>query len=96
MSATSPDAPWSVATVNEKVGGWIAHLGDVWVTGQVVQFRQRPGAWMQYLTLRDLEEKASVTVSIENRVLEASAVKIAEGAQVLVHAKPDYYGGNGA
>ncbi|WP_165350467.1 exodeoxyribonuclease VII large subunit [Xylanimonas protaetiae] len=93
---TSPDAPWSVAVVSEKVRGWIARLGDVWVEGQVVQFRQRPGAWMQYLTLRDVDEKVSVTVSVQTSVLQASTATVEEGARVVVHAKPDFFKGNGS
>ncbi|MCL1868865.1 MAG: exodeoxyribonuclease VII large subunit [Promicromonosporaceae bacterium] len=93
---TSPEAPWSVAVVSEKVRGWIARLGDVWVEGQVVQFRERPGAWMQYLTLRDVDEKVSVTVSVQSAVLQASTARVEEGARVVVHAKPDFYKGNGS
>ncbi|WP_425954774.1 exodeoxyribonuclease VII large subunit [Xylanimonas sp. McL0601] len=93
---TTPEAPWSVAVVSEKVRGWIARLGDVWVEGQVVQFRERPGAWMQYLTLRDVDEKVSVTVSVLTSVLQASTATVEEGARVVVHAKPDFYKGNGS
>jgi exodeoxyribonuclease VII large subunit len=92
---TSPESPWSVAVVSEKVRGWIARLGDVWVEGQVVQLRQRPGAWMQYLTLRDVDEKVSVTVSVLTSVLQASTATVEEGARVVVHAKPDFYKANG-
>jgi len=93
---TSPDAPWSVAVVSEKIRGWIARLGDVWVEGQVVQFRERPGAWMQYLVLRDVDENVSLTVSVLTSVLRASTATIEEGARVLVHAKPDFFKGNGS
>ncbi len=93
---TSPESPWSVAVVSEKVRGWIARLGDVWVEGQVVQFRRRPGAWMQYLTLRDVDEKVSLTVSVQTSVLSASTATIEEGARVVVHAKPDFFKGNGS
>ncbi|QAY62005.1 exodeoxyribonuclease VII large subunit [Xylanimonas allomyrinae] len=93
---TSPEAPWSVAVVSEKIRGWIARLGDVWVEGQIIQFRERPGAWMQYLTLRDVDEKVSVTVSVLSSVLQASTATLEEGARVVVHAKPDFYKGNGS
>jgi exodeoxyribonuclease VII large subunit len=93
---TTPDAPWSVAVVSEKVRGWIARLGDVWVEGQVVQFTERPGAWMQYLTLRDVDAEASLSVKIPTRVLAASTAKVEKGARVVVHAKPDFWTVNGS
>ncbi|MCL2595316.1 MAG: exodeoxyribonuclease VII large subunit [Promicromonosporaceae bacterium] len=93
---TSPQAPWSVAVVSEKIRGWIARLGEVWVEGQVVQFRERPGAWLQYLVLRDMDEQVSLSVSVPSAVLQASAATIEAGARVLVRAKPDFYRGNGS
>ncbi len=93
---TTPDAPWSVSVVSEKIRGWIARLGDVWVEGQVVQFTERPGAWMQYLTLRDVDAEASLQVKIPTRVLAASTAKVEKGARVVVHAKPDFWTGNGS
>ncbi|ACZ29970.1 exodeoxyribonuclease VII, large subunit [Xylanimonas cellulosilytica DSM 15894] len=93
---TTPDAPWSVAVVSEKIRGWIARLGDVWVEGQVVQFTERPGSWMQYLTLRDVEAEASLSVKIPSRALATSTARIEKGARVLVHAKPDFWTGNGS
>jgi exodeoxyribonuclease VII large subunit len=84
-----------VAVVAQKVHDWIDRLGEVWVEGQVIQFRERPGSWLQYLTLRDIHEKASLTVSVASSVLAASTARIEEGARVIVHAKPDFYLGNG-
>ncbi len=82
--------------MSEKIRGWIARLGDVWVEGQVVQFRERPGAWMQYLVLRDVDEKVSLNVSVLSSVLQSTPFELKEGARVLVHAKPDFFKGNGS
>jgi exodeoxyribonuclease VII large subunit len=85
-----------VAVVAEKVRAWIARLGEVWVEGQVIQFRERPGSWLQYLTLRDVNDKVSVTVSVLSSVLATSTATIGEGARVVIRAKPEFYTGNGS
>ena len=93
---SSPETPWGVAVVADKIRSWIDRLGEIWVEGQVVQFRQRPGAWLQYLTLRDLSEKTSLTVSVPSSVLATTIALVEDGARILVKAKPDFYTGNGS
>jgi exodeoxyribonuclease VII large subunit len=95
-AATSPQNPWSVAVVSEKIRSWIARLGDVWVEGQIVQFRERPGAWMQYMVLRDVDEQVSLNVSVMSNVVKASTATVQIGSRVVVHVKPDFYKGNGS
>ena len=94
----TPDSPFAVATVNSKVAGWLDRLGEIWVEGEILQANLRPGAWMQYLTLRDLnpKAKASATISIEDRVLRASGLELVVGSHVVVLAKPNFYQGNGS
>ena len=46
----------------QKIGGWIARLGEVWIDGQIAQFTRRPGAATQFLTLRDPDANISVTI----------------------------------
>jgi len=95
VAPSSPENPWSVAFVSGKIQGWIERLGAVWVEGQVLQYSKRPGAGMQFLTLRDLNQQASLDVSVFTSVIEASGVQIEPGARILIYAKPNFYAANG-
>ena len=74
--------------VAQKIGAWIGRLGEVWVDGQVAQLTRRPGATTVFLTLRDPDANISLTVTCGRAALPDS---VAEGARVLVRARPDFY-----
>jgi exodeoxyribonuclease VII large subunit len=93
---STPEQPWPVRVVSQKIGAWIAKLGWVWVDGQVAQITRRPGNSTVFLTLRDPSADLSLTVTTHRDVLDLGAPNLAEGARVLLHAKPDFYPGRGA
>ncbi|GAB2926858.1 exodeoxyribonuclease VII large subunit [Micromonospora polyrhachis] len=92
---SSPDEPWPVRVVSQKVSGWISKLGWVWVEGQVAQISRRPGAATVFLTLRDSSADLSLTVTTNRDVLDAGAPELADGAKVVLHAKPEFYAARG-
>jgi exodeoxyribonuclease VII large subunit len=89
---TSAEQPWPVRTVAMKIAEWVARLGEVWVEGQVTQLNRR-GTATAFLTLRDPAADVSVSVTCRGDVLDG--VVVAEGARVVVRARPDYYVGRG-
>jgi exodeoxyribonuclease VII large subunit len=93
--ASSPERPWPVRVVSQKIGAWIAKLGWVWVDGQVAQITRRPGAQVVFLTLRDPAADLSLTVTTNRDVLDAGAPELAEGARVVLHARPEFFPGRG-
>jgi exodeoxyribonuclease VII large subunit len=72
-----------------KIAEWVARIGEVWVEGQVAQLSRRPGAATAFLVLRDPAADLSLTVTCRREVLDG--VELAEGARVVVHARPDFY-----
>jgi exodeoxyribonuclease VII large subunit len=92
---STPEQPWPVRVVSQKIGAWIARLGWVWIDGQVAQITRRPGAGVVFLTLRDPSADVSLTVTAHRDVLDAGAPDLADGARIIVHAKPDFYAGRG-
>ncbi|MEU4569684.1 exodeoxyribonuclease VII large subunit [Micromonospora sp. NPDC023956] len=92
---STPEEPWPVRVVSQKVGAWIARLGWVWVDGQVAQISRRPGASTVFLTLRDPSADLSLTVTTNRDVLDAGAPELREGARVVLHAKPEFYAARG-
>ena len=85
---TSADSPVPVRTVMRLVGEWIGRLGRIWVEGQIAELTRRGGT--AFLTLRDPVATVSVRVVCPRAVLDASDPPPAEGARVLVWAKPDF------
>ncbi|GIF73718.1 exodeoxyribonuclease VII large subunit [Asanoa siamensis] len=92
---STADEPWPVRVVSQKISGWIAKLGWVWVDGQVAQISRRPGASTVFLTLRDPSADLSLTVTTNRDVLDLGAPNLEEGARVTLHAKPDFFPARG-
>jgi exodeoxyribonuclease VII large subunit len=87
-TASTPESPWPVRVVAGKIGDWISRLGEVWVDGQVAQLTRRPGMPTQFLTLRDPDANISLSVTCPRGVLPDD---VAEGARILVRARPDFW-----
>jgi exodeoxyribonuclease VII large subunit len=92
---STPEEPWPVRVVSQKIGAWVAKLGWVWVDGQVAQISRRPGASTVFLTLRDPSADLSLTVTTNRDVLDLGAPSLEEGARVVLHAKPEFYAARG-
>jgi exodeoxyribonuclease VII large subunit len=92
---TTPEEPWPVRVVSQKIASWIGKLGWVWVDGQVAQISRRPGTSTVFLTLRDPSADLSLTVTTNRDVLDAGAPNLADGARIVVHAKPDFFPARG-
>ncbi|MCW2568702.1 MAG: exodeoxyribonuclease large subunit [Mycobacterium sp.] len=90
---STPEEPWPVRVVSMRIGEWISRLGDIWVEGQVAQLNRRPGAPTVFLTLRDPAADLSLSVTCHRSALDG--IELAEGARVVVHAKPDFYAARG-
>jgi exodeoxyribonuclease VII large subunit len=94
---TSPDSPVPVRTVLQLVGGWIGRLGRVWVEGQIAECAVRGGA--VFLTLRDPVAAVSVRVICSRQVFDAAGAALeggADGARVVVLARPDFNANRGS
>jgi exodeoxyribonuclease VII large subunit len=92
---TSAETPIPVGEVSRLIGGWIDRLGAVWVEGQITQLSRRPGAGVVFMTLRDPSHDVSITVTCFRGVFEQVADVVGEGARVVMHAKPEWYGPRG-
>ncbi len=88
---TSPEQPAPVRVISQAIGGWIARLGAVWVEGQVAQLTRRPNTQTAFLTLRDPAAEISLQVTVPRMVLDQVDPPLAEGARIVVHAKPSWY-----
>jgi exodeoxyribonuclease VII large subunit len=92
---STAEAPWPVRVVSQKIGAWIAKLGWIWIDGQVAQITRRPGSSVVFITLRDPSADLSLSVTAHRDVLDTGAPSLADGARILVHAKPEFYAARG-
>ncbi len=93
---TTPESPWPVRTLSMKVGDYVDRMSPLWVEGQIVQLRRRPGAPTCFLTLRDTEVDMSFSVTVHVNTLDAMGPAVREGARVVVHCKPTFWGKRGS
>jgi exodeoxyribonuclease VII large subunit len=90
----SPENPWPVRAVAIRVAGWIDKLGTVWVEGQLTELKLRQStAWM---VLRDPAADMSLSVSCPRDLVANAPVPLAEGTQVIMRGKPQFYTRNGS
>lgn len=94
--STTPEHPWPVRVVNAKVKEWIERLGHVWVEGQITQVNQKPSWRFSYLTLRDVEEEISVSVTCPTDMLDKLDTPLAPGDRVVCFGKPSFYDKRGS
>ena len=86
---STAEQPLPVRTVARHISEWVSRLGKVWVEGQVTEVSKRPGT--VFLTLRDPVADVSLRLTCSRGVCEAVVPPLADGARVVVHAKPDFY-----
>ena len=84
---TTAESPVPVRTVLRLASEWVGRLGRIWVEGQIAELTRRGGT--AFLTLRDPVAAVSVRVICARAVLDATDPPLAEGARVVVWAKPD-------
>ncbi|HVE63272.1 MAG TPA: exodeoxyribonuclease VII large subunit [Mycobacteriales bacterium] len=90
-SPSTADTPLPVRTLSRHIGEWVGRLGRVWVEGQIAQLVRRPGQTTCFLTLRDTVADVSVEMTVSRHLLDGLAVSVAEGQQVVVLAKPEWW-----
>ncbi|NHA69867.1 exodeoxyribonuclease VII large subunit [Phycicoccus flavus] len=92
---TSAEHPWPLRLLSMKIGDYVEKMSVVWIEGQVVQLTRRPGARKAYLTLRDADVDMSLSCAVDTTALDAMPGPLAEGARVVVQAKPSFWTARG-
>ena len=90
-SDTTAERPWPVRLLSLKIADYVDKMSALWVEGQVVQVSRRQGQATAYLTLRDADVDMSLNVTVRAATLDAMPVPLAEGARVVVQAKPTFW-----
>lgn len=86
---------YTVAAFNRGVAWYLRKLPAVWVEGELTELR-RNDAWATvFLTLRDRETGATLSVTIARRVFDRLDSALAEGELVHVHGRAELYEAKG-
>ena len=85
---SSADNPFPVRSVATRVQAWIDKLGIVWVEGQLTEITTRGAT--TFMVLRDPAADMSLRVNCRSDLVRAAPVKLAEGVQVVVCARPQF------
>jgi exodeoxyribonuclease VII large subunit len=92
----SPDNPWPVRAVATRVAKWIDRLGAVWVEGQLTEIKVRPDSKTVFMVLRDPAADMSLSLTCPRDLVHNAPVRLSEGTQVVVCAKPYFHTGRGS
>ncbi|MHA7178605.1 exodeoxyribonuclease VII large subunit [Arthrobacter sp. MDB2-24] len=86
---TSPDAPWPLHLLSEKLKAHIDRAPAAWVEGQVIELNRR--ASMCYITLRDVDSEVSLSLSVYGSVMDRVSAPLDRGSRVVARLKPDFW-----
>lgn len=86
---TTAEQPWPVRVLSLKISDYVDRMSQLWVEGQVVQFNPRGGT--AFLTLRDPDVDMSLSVSVPMNAVNAMPIPLAQGARVILQAKPTFW-----
>lgn len=93
---TSENAPAPVRVISTLLHDYINRLSSIWVEGQVAQFRPRPGASVQFFTLRDTDAEFSLKVMASSSLVGAMHPPLAEGQRIILFGRCDFWAKQGS
>ncbi|XAS66323.1 exodeoxyribonuclease VII large subunit [Micrococcaceae bacterium Sec5.7] len=86
---TSPDNPWPLQLLSQKLKAHIDRTPSAWVEGQVIELNRRGTS--AYLTLRDVDAEISLPASIWTTVLDRQETPLERGSRVVALLKPEFW-----
>jgi len=93
---TSENAPAPVRVISTLLHDYINRLSSIWIEGQVAQFRPRPGASVQFFTLRDTDAEFSLKVMASSALVGAMHPPLAEGQRIILFGRCDFWAKQGS
>lgn len=93
---TSEQSPASVRVISQLLTDYINRLSSIWIEGQVAQYRVRPGASVQFLTLRDTDAQFSLKVMVNSALIGSMDPPLAEGQRIIIYGRCDFWAKQGS
>ena len=88
---TSEQSPAPVRVISNLLHDYINRLSSIWIEGQVAQYRVRPGANVQFLTLRDTDAEFSLKIMVNSALIGAMDPPLAEGQRIVIFGRCDFW-----
>ncbi|GAB2524376.1 exodeoxyribonuclease VII large subunit [Microbacterium petrolearium] len=86
---SSPEAPTSVARLNQTIRGFIERWGSVWVEGEITSWNVRAGN--VFARLKDVQSDAQISIRIWSSVRGRIPADLKIGDHVVACVKADYF-----
>jgi exodeoxyribonuclease VII large subunit len=86
---TSPDNPWPLQLLSQKLKLHIDRAPAAWVEGQVIELNKR--GTNAYLTLRDVDAEVSLPASVWSKILDRQNLPLERGSRVVALLKPEFW-----
>ena len=93
---TSEQSPAPVRVISNLLHDYINRLSTIWIEGQVAQYRVRPGANVQFLTLRDTDAEFSLKIMVNSALIGAMDPPLAEGQRIIIFGRCDFWAKQGS
>jgi len=93
---TSEQSPAPVRVISNLLHDYINRLSSIWIEGQVAQYRVRPGAHVQFLTLRDTNAEFSLKIMVNSALIGAMDPPLAEGQRIIIFGRCDFWAKQGS
>jgi exodeoxyribonuclease VII large subunit len=94
LDGRSPERAWPVREISLRLRDYVARLNRVWIEGQILDVSRRSGS-VVYLSVRDPDVDASVTVVIAAQLDRAVRPPLAAGQRVRLHVQCEFWMRNG-
>ncbi|PID98076.1 MAG: exodeoxyribonuclease VII large subunit [Actinobacteria bacterium] len=88
---TTRDNPWPLRRLTENIKIYVDRMSTLWVEGQVVEYKERPGTRMAFFVLRDVDTDTSMTVTAFPGILNSVGPGFEEGARIVTRVKPVFW-----
>ena len=92
-AATTPQNPWPLRVLSEKLKQHIENSPESWVEGQLLEANVRNGH--AYLTLRDVDVDYSFSVTVWASEMRSLDTPPEVGSRVVARVKPSFYAKTG-
>jgi exodeoxyribonuclease VII large subunit len=82
---------YSVRAFNQGISSWLRRLPTIWVEGEVSELRRQDRWQSVFLTLKDPENDACLSVQMPRGQFDALQLGLVDGERVHVFGRPELY-----
>jgi exodeoxyribonuclease VII large subunit len=86
---------YTVAAFNRGVADWLSRLPTLWVEGEVTELRRQERWASVFLTLKDPDGGACLSVQMQRGQFDALRLELVDGERVHVYGRPELYEAKG-